>query len=1078
MDSQAGPSDTSRKRKAPPATDCNTTKSSRGASISKGKAKGKRKEDVIWPEYFDSLFKVFKALNTVLAFCSSRKHMATTFTVVRSSVESLLKQPLDLSKVAEIKALLPDIVKFAYIPRNELRVHGDSRVQSEDRGGRRDRSPDYGAFMESAPSSSRIGGPTEDEHVLILEFVDNAKGKKSANAGFALAPPPSLTPQAVQKLIEKRNLRFSQAVNELLHATSDSNDPVALLQSAAHDHIPVNPSTPSRASPFSDVKGKVAVPESKDRATIEAIINEIQTQGWYKGQIVDHRVFDAKASLMGTLDTPLSPRISQALKESRNITALYGHQVAAINAVSSGDNVIVSTSTASGKSVIYQLPVLKFLEEDADATAIFIYPTKALAQDQKAALEQLLCACPSLEHIKVATYDGDTPQDKRAVIRETTSVIFTNFDMLHASILPHEDLWRRFLKNLKIVAVDELHYYSDLFGSHVAMVMRRFRRVCAAVGNRRSRFVSCSATIAKPKQHMKDIFGIEDVVEIMEDGAPSGRKDFLVWNPPPLDAMDPTLGRHSSMSEAVGLMRFLMKRGVRCILFCKIRKTCELAMKTLRSDLSAEGRLDILNKVMSYRGGYSQEDRRRIEREAFSGQLLGIVATNALELGVDIGVLDAVIMLGFPVSVASFRQQAGRAGRRARDALAVFVADSLPIDQHYIEYPNELFDTPVKDLVIDLESKIILEAHLQCAAHEMPLTLEDEKYFGPLTKELCETKLSKDKDGWYHPHPKFLPYPARHIALRGVEEEKYVVIDVTKLGQAGGDGHIVEEVEVSRALFEIYEGAVFIHQGMTFVVKEVSHDSKQARVIRADVNFITQPRDFTNVDATQTHRIREIKASLCHAFYGRIELLTLVFGYFKIRNKKILDSVDLETPPWRRETTGFWIDVPKETLHLLKEKSINAAAAIHSAQHAILNRFAMRGDLHTECKVPEKEYRTTESQRKRPARLIFYDTAGKGGGVAGKAFDHVSEILTKAHERVAMCSCEEGCAECVNSPSCREGNVVSSKLGAFVVLKSLLGLPIDPDSIPEQYEEPLQGYQTIIEAPPVRAIVGVDVEKE
>ncbi|KAF7972104.1 hypothetical protein HWV62_18928 [Athelia sp. TMB] len=878
--------------------DINADLGASGVKKTRAWGKGKAKLDVEpsnWPLYFQNLNKVkfhsnlrraltesseqlsIQALNTVLAFVSSRKQLATTFPVIRSSVEGLLKQT-------------------------------------------------------------------------------------------SYQPPPSLTPAALKKLVEKRNQLFCKAVEELILATPINEDPVDLLQAASRDHIPIKPQSPQAVS---DKCSGNLIPEPADRPSIESVIDEIISESWYKDQIVERKSFDAKEGTLGTVDPPLSESIMQALRDSRKISSLYAHQAAAITALAQGKNVIVSTSTASGKSVIYQ----------------------ALAQDQRAALEQLLWACPGLQHIKVATYDGDTPQEQRAVIRETASIIFTNFDMIHASILPHENNWRTFLKNLKIVAVDELHYYSDLFGSHVAQVMRRFRRVCAAVGNRRTRFVSCSATISQPKQHMQSIFGVDDIEAITEDCAPSGCKNFLVWNPPLVEEFVPALGRISSMSEATGLMRFLMKRGVRVILFCK-------AMKTIRADLSAEGRLDILERVMAYRGGYSQQDRRRIEAEAFSGNLLGIVATNALELGVDIGVLDGVIMLGFPFGIANFRQQAGRAGRRARDSLVVFVAENFPIDQHYVQNPQELFEKSADDLIVDLESKVILEAHLQCAGQEMPLSKADTEYFGPLMVEICETQLSQDKD------------------------------DVTK---GGGHAKIIEEVELSRALFEIYEGGVFIHQGLTFIIKEVSHDSKMAKVIRADVNWITSPR-----------------------------------------NGVILDQVDLETAPWQREATGLWLDIPKSIFDLLQVKGISLAGGIHSAEHAFLNRFAMARDLKTECKLAEKENMTTESKRKRPARLIFYDAQGRSG-IAAKAFDHVFSILREAEKAIEACECEEGCYKCVQSPLCRDGNQIFSKIGAQLILRSLVGLEIDPESIPVQ-NEGTSKFQTVVEASYVRPLDGTQVE--
>ncbi|KAJ6606558.1 P-loop containing nucleoside triphosphate hydrolase protein [Mycena vulgaris] len=1052
------------KRKAGPSSEIDSS-NGRDKPLKKRKT-SKHASQVAWPQYFHDLFKVYKALNTVLAFVSSRKQLATSFHTIRSSVESLLKRPLDLENVAELKTLLPELVKFAYMPRNEIMVQDQASSRTS-------RSADF--RIGNGPGAS--DGLDEEEHVLILEFVDKSNGKKIEGPSEMLTAPPSLTPAAMKKLVEKRNQRFSEAVNELILATGPADDPVAVLKSAARDHIPINPSKPASWPTFT-------IPEPMNRPSMDTVVAEIMEQSWYSDQIVERRTVDAKVGQIGTFDSPLSDTIAQALRSSRNISSLYTHQTAAINAINLRKHVIISTSTASGKSVIYQVPVLQFLEENSCSTALFVYPTKALAQDQRTALEQLIACCPGLEHLKIATYDGDTPQEHRAGIRETASVVFTNFDMIHASILPHEDLWRTFLKNLKLFAVDELHYYSGVLGSHVAQINRRFRRVLAALGNRHVIFVSCTATLKNPALHFQRIFGIEnplgtnedssEVVVITDDCAPSGIKDFLVWNPPSnASAADRPISQATDpISQATELMTFLMKRGIRVILFCKTRKVCELAMKSLRLELTKNGRFDILERVKSYRGGYSQKDRRQIENDAFTGHLLGIIATNALELGVDIGVLDAVIMLGFPGTIASFRQQAGRAGRRARDSLAIFIAQCIPIDQHYVKNPQSLFEGEVEDLIVDLDNKMLLEAHLQCAAQEMPISLADSAFFGPLMKELCKTHLKVDNDGWYHTHPKFLPFPSKHISIRGMQEDVYTVVDITR-NQSGG--HLLEELEISRAMFEIYEGGVFIHQGLTFIVKEISHDSKIAKVIKADINWTTSPRDFTNVDAVQTYRIKEIKNSPHLAFFGRVDIQVCVYGFYKIRNNSILDTVSLDSDPWERETTGFWVDVPTSTLELLRRKQFKPAAAIHSAEHALLNRFALK-DVKTECKAPEKENKVQESTRKRPGRLIFYDSIGVGGGVSTRAFDNVHELLCKAEERVRMCSCENGCSQCIHSGACREKNEVATKLGALLVLQGILDIRVNPDNIPVQTDAQI-GHDTIVEPPGVGVMTGVSVER-
>ncbi|KAG8875050.1 hypothetical protein FRB97_005471 [Tulasnella sp. 331] len=997
------------------------------------KARGKKptakvEKKLEWPPYFDELFKIFKALNTVIAFCSSRQHIATTFSVIKKSVEGLLKKPLDLSQVAEIKAIIPDLMRFAYISTAELRVHSDQTSGVSGRGGsnsnRRDVSPDW----YTSDAKTWNGNDEGEEKVLVLDFVEAKKTKKpdlQTNGDFpGYALPPSMNPVAVKKLIEKRNERFSQAVND-----EEEDDAVVLVMKAAKDHLPLDPfGTNSRADGISGEN------TSDPRPSIEAIVDEILEAEDYRNQVVGRRVFEAKQAQWSELSHPLSKTIIEGLQVSMNVTRFFSHQTAAINALRNNRHVIVSTGTASGKSIIYQVPLLIFLEEDRDSTAIFIFPTKALAQDQKTALEQLLCRVPGLEDVQVATYDGDTPMSDRADIRENAS------DMLHITILPQEDKWRRFLKNIKIVVVDELHYYHGTLG--------RFGAV-------------------------QPILLPLDIEVVTQDGSSAGRKDFLVWNPPLIDEMNAKSGRASSYNEACAMFRFLVKRGVKTIIFCKIRKSCELVMKTLRNQLAAEGRQDILEKIRAYRGGYSQADRRAIEKEAFSNKLLGIVATNALELGINIGTLDAVIMLGFPMSLASLRQQAGRAGRRAQGSLAVYVADSLPIDQHYVNNPEEIFDSTMADLVVDLSNEVVLEGHLQCAANEMPVSLDnDEQYFGDpkLFRKVCAERLVKDAEGWHHTHPKYKPRPSAFVPIRGVMEAKYTVLDVTNSG-VNGKVAVLEELELSRALFEAsaYEGGIFMHQGMTYLVREVSHEDRTARIIQTDVNWTTRPRDFTDIDPVQTMRIRAIRGSPHRAYFGPILIKTVIFGFFKIRSSgidggiyrgaSILDTVDLDTPPFERQTNGMWIDVPTAVLDLIKRKGMNPAEAIHAAEHAVLNLaplFAMAsaGDVKTECKIAEKEYASKATTRKRPARLIFYDNAGKSSGVAAKAFDHSIE-----------------------DTECKEGNLVASKAGARLVLRSILDLPIVEDEIQEV--DPMTAKavpETIMEATGVYTAEGVEVE--
>ncbi|GAA5939438.1 hypothetical protein JCM10213_008660 [Rhodosporidiobolus nylandii] len=1082
-----------------------------GGTRGKGKGRAATAKDkmeklllpsVDWPEHFKGLEKTFKALNTVYTFCSARKSMATTFDVLKGSVENLIKRPLEMHDIAQIKSLLPALVSFAYIDSDTLRVHAADAPPEDPRTAERQQKA---LELDEAYRAAGVGEEAADvgrrkeakETVLLFAFNDgelkseNGAGKivtrkfqrrkKKGEESATPSPAPDATPQfsaaSMTTLINKRNLKFQSAVSDLLVACSSHNpplDPVQLLLEATEENLPVHPDEllteeEMREKGVRERKEDLEFRERHPdlRPSMRKVIEELmRDEDLYKDQIVEggHRTFEAREAVSGSLDHPLSDAFSSALLSSKNISPdqLYSHQAAAINALHPsaahpyGQNVIISTSTSSGKSLIYQIPVVEALEADPDATALYVFPTKALAQDQKRSLGELIGAVDGLEEIKIATFDGDTPKEDRDYIRENTNVIFTNPDMLHITILPQEERWRRFFRKLRFVVVDELHIYSGLFGCHMAFVMRRLRRICAAVGNRHVQFVSCSATIANPIEHMRTIFGIDDIVMVDEDGSPCGQKEYLVWNPPHIDDLDPKQGRVSTISETSRIFRFLMARGIRTIVFCRVRQQCEILMKQVRQDLMLDGRSDMASRVMSYRSGYSPQDRRRIEQEMFSGQLLGVIATTALELGIDIGSLDAVLTVGFPYTLPGLRQQAGRAGRRNKDSLAMLICDPFPLDQHYARNPDLIFTSPFQQLNLDLDNPLVLEGHIQCAADEIPLhPVEDSAFFcgGDEVKlrRLCMERLVGDDDGFYHCHPRFKPYPAKAVPIRTTEDEYYTIVDVT-----GGRQKVVEEVEVSRAIFTTYPGAVYMHMGRTFLVRDVSHDRKLAKIEEAQLEWRTRQRDYTNVDPVEALTIRELHGGAATAAYGTIKIESVVFGYFKVdKRNNILDTVDLHVPPFIRYSHGLWLDVPKFALEILLLKNFHPAGSIHAAEHALMSLtpiFAMcsEGDVRTECKQPQKELSGVTTTRKRPARLILYDTAGKSGGICAKVFDNISNLVAQAADTIAECPCSEGCPSCVASNICSGANTIVSKLGALIVLDSILGRPIDVDSIPLQ----------------------------
>lgn len=1061
-----------------------------------------------WPPAIRQLDRTHRALNLVFTFCCTRKHLATTFDAIRSTVESRLssaggpRYSLEVREVAAVVAVRPEGVRFGYVDENTLRM--------DVRGTERDETFLTGAgkgtpWGQSIPSDESVGGLTGLEglgsgaegegsgggstsgskEVLYFEFVDGDLKREVASSkpGGELVKStrrlrdenlkmPAYSQKQMMQLIERRNQKFVNALNLFVNRCVErGEDPEKRLWEEAEKHIPV-PSAPEEdvRPPLSDT-----LPPSipTERKSIPEIVEELKALPWYTGQIVPdgHRVFEPQEAIFGDLDFLMSQDLVNALYNAKGITQLYAHQAEAINALHSGQHVVVATSTSSGKSLIYQLPVLHALQSDRDTRAMYIFPTKALAQDQRRSIREMLAFMPGLEDLLVETFDGDTPFRERNRIRDEARIIFTNPDMLHLTILPNEERWRTFLRNLRYVVVDELHYYNGLIGSHVAFVMRRLRRVCAALGNRHVRFVSCSATVANPLEHFEKIFGIaSDRVRLVDyDGSPSGRKEFLCWNTPYKDPGDPHSGRGSAELECARLFCQLILRGVRVIAFCRVREQCERLTGAVKTELAALGRGEVSARVMGYRGGYTAEDRRRIEADMFEGRLVGVVATTALELGVDIGSLDCVLTWGFPYTIANLRQQSGRAGRRNRDSLSILVGDSFAVDQYYMQNPDELFTKPNCELLVDLENMLVREGHVQCAAYEVPIDpVADACYFGDDLPSICAERLVLDEHtGFYHCHDRFRPSPSRFVQIRDTEDDHFAIIDVTH-----GRNVVLEELEASRATFTLYDGAIFLHQGNSYLVKDFNPEKGMAKVEKVNVDWTTTQRDFTDIDPVETEAIRRLSGSpRSHirpalAYHGSIRITQVVYGFFKVdRRGRVLDAVAVDNPPVVRHSKGMWLDVPPTALEILRSRNLSAAAAIHAAEHAVLSLLptyvvSRPGDVRTECKNARKEIAAQqrvrthrpETKRKRPARLTFYDAKGgpAGSGISTKAFEFIDLLLNQALARVEGCGCDAGCPECVaDIEACIEpGGGVLSKAGCTVVLRSLLGLEVDVESLP------------------------------
>ncbi|RMZ86685.1 hypothetical protein DV736_g6091, partial [Chaetothyriales sp. CBS 134916] len=1063
-----------------------TKSGSRPPALRRNSSTNLVKSDIPWTEHFKYLANLHRALNLVYTFCCTRKHFATTWDNIKSTVESHIKRPLVEEDVAQVKALIPRAIHFAYVDEHSLLVtvagEGD-----DTRAGRGD------SFGKEEQEKALNNG--ESIELLLFEFIDGdlKREVRDPKTGEAVKATqklrneelkiPVFSQKAMLKLIEKRNAKFTSAVNAFLNTCAEQGtDAEAEIRELGKQYMPY-PSTSRQSTPKPINGPPKQIP--KERRSISDIVKELTEQEWYTGQIVPdgHRVFEPQPAIYGELKFVLSQDLVNALYNTRGITQFYSHQAEAINNLYDGGSVIVSTSTSSGKSLIYQVPMLHELEHDPASRGMYIFPTKALAQDQRRSMKELLSFLPGLGDVMVETFDGDTPMAERNRIRDEARIIFTNPDMLHITILPQENSWRSFLKNLKFVVVDELHVYNGLFGAHVAFIMRRLRRICAAVGNRKVKFISCSATVRNPEEHMKTIFGVDRVKLTDFDGSPSGRKEFVCWNTPFKDPGDATSGRGNAFYETARLLGELILRGVRVIAFVRIRKQCEILLGAVKAYFNEIDRPECAALVMGYRGGYSAADRRKIEAEMFAGKLMGIVATTALELGVDIGSLDAVVTMGFPYTIANLRQQSGRAGRRNRDSLSMLVGDCFPVDQHFMAHPDELFTKENCELQVDLGNELVVEGHIQCAAYEMPIQPEEDiKFLGKQLPGICRDRLTYDPLGFYHCHERFRPLPSRCVCIRDTEDETFAVIDITH-----GRNVVLEEVETSRAFFTLYEGGIFLHQGRTYMIKEFSPERKMARVQLVKVDWTTQQRDFTDIDPIETEQVRRVSAnSMTRAYFGRIKVHAVVFGFFKLdARRRILDAVAVDNPPIDIFSKGLWLDVPRVAMDILKHKRLNLAAAIHAAEHAVMSLMpqfvvSMPGDVRTECKNAIKEFAKKETQRKRPARLTFYDAkGGQGGcGIAAKAFEFIDLLLTRAVERVTACHCVEGCTECICDERCKEKNMIMSKAGAGVILKSLIGADIDIDGLPEGEEERVPaGVETVLEATEVMGANGRRVEE-
>jgi DEAD/DEAH box helicase domain-containing protein len=756
---------------------------------------------------------------------------------------------------------------------------------------------------------------------------------------------------------------------------------------------------------------------------IRELLDELLTSLETGPLITAVRHFDAKPPVFAPFPSSLDPRIVEALK-ARGVQQLYSHQAKAFDTVAKGEHLVVVTPTASGKTLCYNLPVLQALVQQPEARVLYLFPTKALAQDQLAELMELSKTLPDM---RMFTYDGDTPQDARRSVRARANLVLTNPDMLHSGILPHHTKWVNLFQNLKYVVIDELHAYRGVFGSHLANVLRRLKRICRHYGAT-PQFIMASATIANPGDLAQRLTG-ETVVELNESGAPTGEKTFMVYNPP---VVNPELGiRAPYLGEASKLATRFLKRKVATIVFCQSRLSTEVVLASIKKGV--EDKTGDSGIVRGYRGGYLPLRRREVEQGLRSGDVLGVVSTSALELGIDIGHLDVAVLAGYPGTIASMWQQAGRAGRRTGESAAVMVATSSPMDQYLAAHPDYLFGASPEHARINPENPFILINHVKCAAFELPIGAE-EAFGGDVSAHLAaledEGVLHRAGE---HFHWSSETYPADHISLRTVTSDNFLVIDTTSRDAAQVKRRqIIAEVDWKSAFSMVYPKAIYMLEGDPFEVQELHYredEEKVAYVKRVQVDYFTDAISAKGVWILQRFGRQETPGLL--AEQGEVLVAEKVVGFKKIKMGTLenVGSGEVELPQQEMQTTSVWL-----TLHpgLLAEISprrddlVDGLRALTHLLHSLAPIFllcdirdvgAWLGDgspSQAGQVVTRETMRAQLLQGETFTPTIYlYDNQPGGIGLAERIFEVLPDLLARGLETLAACGCRSGCPSCV-----------------------------------------------------------------
>ncbi|ULN51058.1 DEAD/DEAH box helicase [Mycolicibacterium goodii] len=727
------------------------------------------------------------------------------------------------------------------------------------------------------------------------------------------------------------------------------------------------------------------------------------------------------------------PDVVRALHD-RGITAPWSHQLTAAQLAHDGRHVVISTGTASGKSLAYQLPILSALADDPRARVLYLSPTKALGHDQLRTAHALTESVPALRDVAPAPYDGDSATEVRRFARERSRWIFSNPDMIHLSLLRNHSRWAVFLRNLRYIVVDECHYYRGIFGSNVAMVLRRLLRLCERYSANGADTLSptvifASATTSSPAETAAELIG-QTVVEVTEDGSPQGARTIALWEPallPDLAGENGAPVRRSAGSEAGRVMADLVAEGARTLTFVRSRRGAELTALGARARL-AERAPDLVEQVASYRAGYLAEDRRELEHALTDGRLRGLATTNALELGIDIAGLDAVVMAGFPGTVASFWQQAGRSGRRGQGALVVLIARDDPLDTYLVHHPAALLDKPIERVVIDPTNPHVLGPQLLCAAAELPLTEAEVRMWNAeaVAQRLVDDGLLRKRPTGYFPAPGVDPHPA--VDIRGSTGGQIAILEA-------GTGRMLGSAGAGQAASSVHPGAVYLHQGESYLVDSLDFEDGIAFVHAEDPGYTTFARELTDISVTGLGE--RVTYGPVTVGLVPVSVTNTVVGYLRRRmDGEVIDFVELDMPPRTLDTMAVMCTITPEALQDNGIEALAVPGALHAAEHAAIGLLPLvascdRGDIGGVS--------TAVGPVDGLPSIFVYDGYPGGAGFADRGYRQLRTWWGATAAAIEACECPSGCPSCVQSPKCGNGNDPLDKTGAVRVLRLVLG---------------------------------------